>query len=742
MNDTQRKGTRKIEARQSQIGVIGDHAHIEGGIHFHDATPPPSPPFMVESLQDFVDRPGEFERLIAHLLDRDRDTPAYDEPRRIVAITAALRGAGGYGKTMLARAICHDDRIRRAFLDGILWVTLGQTPDVLGGLRKLYAALTGQRPAFVDVEDAANALAAQLDGRECLMVVDDVWHPVHLRPFLRGGERCARLITTRDGATLPGNARTVDVDAMRQNEAVALLGAGLPPADASALRVLAARLGEWPLLLKLVNGQLRRRVHDYGQPLPAALTDVHAALDRRGLTAFDARDTIERDQAVAKTVGLSLDMLDPEERDRYGELAIFPEDAAVPLAVLEKLWDLDEFETKELCGRFWRLSLLLHFDLAEGTIRLHDVMRACLMREYVTQLPTYHVRFLDAYAEDVDDWTALPPEEHYLWRHLAYHLRQAGRGDELCALLFDFDWLQAKLDATDVNALLADYEFSVEEGPGGEGLSRVQSAIRFSAHVLLQDKTQLAGQLLARLAHLPQPELRPLFGGAARWQGAPWLRPLTPTLTPPGGPLLRTLTGHTAWVSAVAVTPDGRRAVSASEDWTLKVCDLGSGEELVTLTGHSGPVWAVTVTPDGRRAVSGSSDKTLKVWDLESGEELATLTGHSEPVRAVAVTPDGQRAVSGSWDNTLKVWDLESGEELATLTGHSRAVWAVAVTANGRRAVSGSWDNTLKVWDISAGLNTSLESEEELAILTGHSRNVSAVAVTADGRRAVSASDD
>jgi hypothetical protein len=51
MNDTQRKGTRKIEARQSQIGVIGDHAHIEGGIHFHDATPPPRPPLMVERRQ-------------------------------------------------------------------------------------------------------------------------------------------------------------------------------------------------------------------------------------------------------------------------------------------------------------------------------------------------------------------------------------------------------------------------------------------------------------------------------------------------------------------------------------------------------------------------------------------------------------------------------------------------------------------------------------------------------------------
>ena len=154
----------------------------------------------------------------------------------------------------------------------------------------------------------------------------------------------------------------------------------------------------------------------------------------------------------------------------------------------------------------------------------------------------------------------------------------------------------------------------------------------------------------------------------------PWLRPLQPALHPPGTALIRTLTGHSNWVNAVAVTPDGRRAVSASEDQTLKVWDLGSGRELRTLTGHSRSVNAVAVTPDGRRAVSASDDQTLKVWDLASGRELRTLTGHSDTVNAVAVTPDGQRAVSASGDKTLKVWDLDSGRELRTLSGHAGSV--------------------------------------------------------------------
>ena len=100
----------------------------------------------------------------------------------------------------------------------------------------------------------------------------------------------------------------------------------------------------------------------------------------------------------------------------------------------------------------------------------------------------------------------------------------------------------------------------------------------------------------------------------------------------------------------MAVTPDGRRAVSASADRTLRLWDLESGQTIRTLQGHTGLVSAVAVTPDGRRAVSGSADRTLRLWDLETGQTIRTLKGHTGTVIAVAVTPDGRRAVSASDD--------------------------------------------------------------------------------------------
>jgi len=138
----------------------------------------------------------------------------------------------------------------------------------------------------------------------------------------------------------------------------------------------------------------------------------------------------------------------------------------------------------------------------------------------------------------------------------------------------------------------------------------------------------------------------------------------------------RTLRGHyeasrTAEVLGIAVSEDGRIAVSAASDKTLKVWDLASGRELRTLEGHSERVYCAALSGDGRLAVSASHDKTLKVWDLASGQELHTLRGHSGPVRAVAISHDGCIAVSASADKTLRVWDVVHGVALATFTSDS-----------------------------------------------------------------------
>jgi len=271
--------------------------------------------------------------------------------------------------------------------------------------------------------------------------------------------------------------------------------------------------------------------------------------------------------------------------------------------------------------------------------------------------------------------------------------------------------------------------------PDRGALQLIRGALRLSMHVVAEDPTQFASQMVGRLlVHRDKPGVAKFVGEITVAAPRPWFRPLHPCFDSSGGALLRTLEGHSRPVRGVAVTPDGKRAVSASFDNTLKVWDLETGRALRTLEGHSASVLGAAVTPDGKRAVSVSDDKTLKVSDLDTGRALRTLEGHSDSVSGVAVSADGKRAVSASQDQTLKVWDLETGSVLRTLEGHSSGVNGVAVTPDGKGAVSVSTDNTLKVWDLETGL--------ALRTLEGHSSHAFGVAMTPDGKRVVSASPD
>jgi WD40 repeat protein len=118
------------------------------------------------------------------------------------------------------------------------------------------------------------------------------------------------------------------------------------------------------------------------------------------------------------------------------------------------------------------------------------------------------------------------------------------------------------------------------------------------------------------------------------------------------------------------------------------VWDLAGGIELLTLTGHNGFVNAVTVSSDGRAAISASDDHTLKVWDISTGQELRTLAGHGREVRSVTMFPGIDYAVSASDDYTVKVWDVMSGQCLATFTTDG-IVWSVVVVPGKNLIIAG-----------------------------------------------------
>ncbi|MEG4414992.1 hypothetical protein Q5692_29830, partial [Microcoleus sp. C2C3] len=340
---------------------------------------------------------------------------------------------------------------------------------------------------------------------------------------------------------------------------------------------------------------------------------------------------------------------------------------------------------------------------------------------------------------DLGVWLAQQYQEDrdLLVKYQPKRFAKRGKVDRYCAWLMDFGFIEAKLELLGVQALIEDYDLAINSyvllsEEQSQTLRLIQGAIRKSAHVLEKDKTQLAGHLWSRLVDFETPEIQGVVKQAKQSRNIPCLWPLKPNLERANEGALRTLAGHSWGVNAVDLAPDGKTAISASSDSTLKIWDTETGRELKTLTGHSDSVTAVALAPDGKTAISASEDRTLKIWDTETGSELKTLTGHSNRVTAVALAPDGKTAISASDDETLKIWDTETGRELKTLTGHSNRVKAVDLAPDGKTAISASWDDTLKIWDTETG--------SELKTLTGHSSGVNAVALAPDGKTAISAS--
>ena len=196
---------------------------------------------------------------------------------------------------------------------------------------------------------------------------------------------------------------------------------------------------------------------------------------------------------------------------------------------------------------------------------------------------------------------------------------------------------------------------------------------------------------------------------------------------------LATYSGHDGWVLGVAYAPDGSRLASASEDASIRIWDVATGELLTEFGAHGSWVRGVAYAPDGSRLAGACQDGAVRIWDVASGEQLAHL-GHKRAVSAVVYTPDSSRLASASQDGTVRIWDVDAGELVAELAGHKRGVSAVAYTPDGSRLASASQDGTVRIWDVDAG--------ELVAELAGHERGVRGVAYAPDGTRLASASED
>ncbi|WP_437607344.1 CHAT domain-containing protein [Sorangium sp. So ce834] len=711
-------------------------------------------PFFVPFPRNpgFVGRNAELAQL--HRLLQEGDARS--------ARPVMLTGMGGAGKTQLAVEYAH--AFRERYPGGIYWINAAGG-DIRAEIAKLAVAMgqsAGEGAASEQQMRLVAAFQAALGSRpRALVVFDNVEEPRDLDSdakagFVPSNLGCAVMFTTR---RRDDSYRVVEVGVLPEEAAVELLlsarrrapapEAGGPEERATA-RVICQALGRLPLALALAAAYLGK----YDDIAPADYLErirTEGALLTVDDAEVEARHLATRHTAgVGATLALQWDALsEPEARATLQTAALLGEAAAIPRARLSLLTGLSERAQRGRPAPLTRALKALHHlslieELTAGTFRVHP-----LVREFAAARTEGREAFAAACAERMEatlgDMARLPEQA-------------AARG------------IDAVLDDLRVGAALG--------GPASGRLAAWMRPLDREAHCLRgwvpdQNPGFFLQQLRNRCFELGLEEARRRAETELEKQGFPFLRERFRT-SRESPALVRTLEGHTDIASAVAVTPDGRLAVSASRDRTLKVWDLGSGQALRTLEGHAAWVVRVAVTPDGRRVVSASEDGILKVWDLSTGQILHTLAGspHFRTGVGLAVTPDGRLAISGGSDRRLQMWDLSTGQVARTIevshpwihglsatpdgrfaivaagflyvyelaTGHlvrtleAHGATCVAVTPDGRFAISGASDGVVRGWDLSTGQVTHL--------LEGHTGPVIAVAVTPDGRFALSASKD
>jgi len=167
---------------------------------------------------------------------------------------------------------------------------------------------------------------------------------------------------------------------------------------------------------------------------------------------------------------------------------------------------------------------------------------------------------------------------------------------------------------------------------------------------------------------------------------------------------------HTEWVSCVRFSPNTQNPTIVSGGWdkNVKVWNLQTCKLKTNLPGHTGYVNAVTISPDGSLCASGGKDGTVRLWDLNEGKHLYSLEG-GDIINALTFSPT-RYWLCAATQSSLKIWDLESKSLVADLNkSHPEfqaktkdpACVSVAWSADGTTLYAGYTDNLIRVWEIS-----------------------------------------
>jgi WD40 repeat protein/serine/threonine protein kinase len=194
-----------------------------------------------------------------------------------------------------------------------------------------------------------------------------------------------------------------------------------------------------------------------------------------------------------------------------------------------------------------------------------------------------------------------------------------------------------------------------------------------------------------------------------------------------------------AYITTVAFSPDGQTALLGVDHFDgtpsdVILWDVNTAEEIRRFIGHPAGLRRLGFFPDGRTAFSNDGQGITIIWDVETGAEIRRFTSEEAERLTAWFTPDGQTFVDIHADGDIVLWDVVTGAEIRRFEGHTLPPTNVTFSDDGQRAFSGGQDNTTILWDVASGTI--------LHRFTDHSSQIPVVDMTTDGSLGIAGAAD
>ncbi|KAM4037968.1 apoptotic protease-activating factor 1 [Anomaloglossus baeobatrachus] len=620
-------------------------------------------------------------------------------------------GMAGCGKSVLAAEALRDHTILKdCFPGGVHWLSVGKQ-DKAGLLMKLQNLCTrldqdckySQRPPL-NVEEARDRLRMLImhSYPRCLLILDDIWDSWVLKSF---DIQCRVLITSRDRSvsdTVSGIKLFVHVDSeLEHQKGLEILSLfvdkKVEELPKEAHHIIQESKGS-PLVVSLIGALLREFPSRWAFYLRQLKSKQFKRIRKSSSYDYEALD---------EAMSMSVDRLEDHVKEYYNDFSVIEKDVKVPTQVLCILWDMESEDVEDMLQEFVNKSLLYCDRNGKSFLYyLHDLQLDFLTERNRTHLPALHAKLVSQYHKHYPQVlpTADQKDYTYWYHYLAYHMAQANMHQELCSLLFSFDWLKSKTRLFGPAHLIHEFVHyrSILDKQDSKAREDFQEFLSVNGHLLGQNSRINLVQLglsqpneSAVYKHAIQHAKEELHRGAlyVNWINKQSMKNMASLAVRP----------HKEAVYHACFSRDGQRIASCGADKTLQIFKSETGENLLNIAAHDDEVLCCAFSSDDRYVATCSADRKVKIWNAVTGTLIRDYDEHTELVSCCQFTNGGYPLLATcSHDCLLKLWDLDKKHCRNTLFGHGNYVNHCRFSPDDKYLASCSMDGTLKLWDVSS----------------------------------------